>query len=90
MGCGSFHNYIRPLNKFLNYLTALAFIKNISNTTTDAELVAQYKLGGDMDVLADLYQRYMELIYGVCLKYMKDTEDAKDCVLNIFEKIRNR
>lgn len=87
MGCGSFHNYIRLVHKYLNYLTALAFIKNISTTATDAELVVQYKAGGDLDVLADLYQRYMDLIYGVCLKYTKDTEDAKDCVLNIFEEL---
>jgi RNA polymerase sigma factor (sigma-70 family) len=29
----------------------------------------------------------MELVYGVCLKYVKDTEDARDCVLNIFEEL---
>ncbi len=40
-----------------------------------------------MQVLAELYQRYMDLIYGVCLKYMKDPEEAKDCVLSIFEEL---
>jgi RNA polymerase sigma-70 factor (ECF subfamily) len=29
----------------------------------------------------------MELVYGVCLKYVQDPEDAKDCVLNIFEEL---
>jgi RNA polymerase sigma factor (sigma-70 family) len=29
----------------------------------------------------------MDLVYGVCLKYIKDPEDAKDCVLNIFEEL---
>jgi len=29
----------------------------------------------------------MELVYGVCLKYLKEPEDAKDCVLNIFEEL---
>ncbi len=40
-----------------------------------------------MEILGNLYQRYMELVYGVCLKYMKEPEDAKDCVLNIFEEL---
>lgn len=40
-----------------------------------------------MQVLSELYQRYMELLYGVCLKYFKDEEDAKDAVLNIYEEL---
>lgn len=65
----------------------MTFIKNISTTGTDEDLVALYKAEGDMQVLADLYQRYMDLIYGVCLKYMKDPEESKDCVLSIFEEL---
>ena len=40
-----------------------------------------------MEVLGELYQRYMDLVYGVCLKYMREPEDAKDCVLSIFEEL---
>lgn len=40
-----------------------------------------------MQVLGELYQRYMELVYGVCLKYLKDSENAKDSTLNIFEEL---
>ncbi|MBX3238626.1 MAG: sigma-70 family RNA polymerase sigma factor [Chitinophagaceae bacterium] len=40
-----------------------------------------------MGVLADLYQRYMELVYGVCLKYFKEEERSKDAVMNIFEEL---
>jgi len=38
-------------------------------------------------VLGDLYQRYMELIYGVCLKYLKEPELAQDAVMQIFEEL---
>jgi RNA polymerase sigma-70 factor (ECF subfamily) len=65
----------------------LAFLKNISSSLTDAELVQQYKQTSDLQVLGILYQRYMELVYGVCLKYLKDPEDAKDCVIAIFEEL---
>ncbi len=65
----------------------MAFIKKIFSAETDRELVEQYRNGGDMEVLGELYNRYMELVYGVCLKYMKEPEEAKDCVLNIFEEL---
>lgn len=40
-----------------------------------------------MPVLGELYQRYMELVYGVCLKYFKEPERAKDSVMLIFEEL---
>lgn len=40
-----------------------------------------------MPVLGELYQRYMELVYGVCLKYYKDVEKAKDGVMQVFEEL---
>ncbi len=65
----------------------MSFLKNIPSILSDAELVIQYKQTGDLQQLGVLYQRYMDLIYGVCLKYLKEPEDAKDCVLNIFEDL---
>lgn len=40
-----------------------------------------------MAVLGELYQRYMELVYGVCLKYFKEPEISKDSVMQIFEEL---
>lgn len=66
----------------------MAFIRNISHSTlADKELVALYKESGDMAVLGELYQRYMDLVYGVCLKYYKEPETAKDSVMLIFEEL---
>jgi RNA polymerase sigma-70 factor (ECF subfamily) len=66
----------------------VAFVKNISSSSlTDKELVLLYKKTHDMNILGDLYQRYMDMLYGVCLKYFKDTEIAKDAVLSIFEEL---
>jgi len=70
----------------------VSFIKNINlspelRALTDKELVASYKQSGDLDVLGGLYQRYMELVYGVCLKYFKEPETAKDAVMQIFEEL---
>lgn len=65
----------------------MAFIRNISSSASDAELVQLYKKTEDLKVLGELYQRYMDLLYGVCLKYIKEPDDAKDCVINIFEEL---
>jgi RNA polymerase sigma-70 factor (ECF subfamily) len=65
----------------------LSFIKNISSADPDTALIEQYKTSGSLAVLGELYQRYMDLVYGVCLKYLREPEDAKDGVLNIFEEL---
>ena len=65
----------------------MSFVKNISSVLPDNELVDKYKESGDLTILGQLYQRYMELVYGVCLKYLKEPENAKDCVINIFEEL---
>jgi RNA polymerase sigma factor (sigma-70 family) len=54
---------------------------------SDEELVAAYKQTNDLLVLSHLYERYMDLVYGVCLKYFKDIEMAKDSVMFIFEEL---
>jgi RNA polymerase sigma factor (sigma-70 family) len=66
----------------------LSFLKNINNSSaTDLELIGLYKRDNDIRVLAELYQRYMDLLFAVCLKYLKEPEAAKDAVMGIFEEL---
>src|ERR1700760_3044232 len=53
----------------------------------DDKLLQQYRQHGDLAVLAALYGRYMHLVYGVCLKYLKEEEISKDAVMQIFEEL---
>lgn len=46
-----------------------------------------YQQQGNMEVLGLLYQRYMDLVYGVCLKYFKNEESSRDAVMSIFEEL---
>ena len=63
-------------------------MKNIQTSPiSDAELIGHYKQTGDLKSLGELYQRYMDLVYGVCLKYFKETERSKDAVMQIFEEL---
>ena len=60
--------------------------RKLSNKTEEL-LIAEFTSSGDLDLLGELYSRYMHLVYGVCLKYLKDREEASDAVMQIFEKL---
>ena len=54
---------------------------------TDEELLQQFKRSGSLDTLGELYSRYMHLVFGVSLKYLESRDEAKDAVMQIFEKL---
>ena len=54
---------------------------------TDTELLDRYKLHGELSDLGELFTRYQSLVYGVCLKYLKDRDESKDAVMQLFEKL---
>jgi RNA polymerase sigma-70 factor, ECF subfamily len=58
-----------------------------SHQRSDEELIAEFSSSGDLEPLGQLYSSYMHLVYGVCLKYLKDRDESKDAVMQIFEKI---
>jgi RNA polymerase sigma factor (sigma-70 family) len=53
-------------------------------------LLLDFKQSGSQDVLAKLYLRYTDLVYGTCLKYLKNAETAKDAVMNIYEELHQK
>ncbi len=65
------------------------FVKLFSKKSprSDLELIEAYKETQDNKFVGELFERYTHLVYGVCLKYLKDEEDSKDAVLLIFEKL---
>ena len=65
---------------------AVKHIKSIS-ALTDEELLNAFTKNADQEMLAQLYIRYTDLVYGVCMKYLKDAEAAKDAVMNIYQEL---
>ncbi len=57
---------------------------------SDADLIAAYKSDGDPEALGILFQRYMHLVYGLCLKYLKSREESQDAVMIIFEQLTEK
>ena len=56
---------------------------------TDAELLQNFYQDHDNKWLGILLPRYTLLLLGVCMKYLKNEEDARDCVQQIFLKVIN-
>jgi RNA polymerase sigma-70 factor (ECF subfamily) len=54
---------------------------------TDAQLIDIYVREGNNDHFGALFERYTHLVFGVCMKYLKNTDDAQDAVMSIFEKL---
>ncbi len=55
------------------------------STYSDAELISFYQKESDTAYIGELYKRYSLLVYGLCYKYLRDEENAKDTVSEIFE-----
>ena len=58
--------------------------------TDDHLLIAAYRSSADLKIVAQLYQRYLDLLYGVCLKYLSEPETAKDAVMDLFEELAQK
>lgn len=50
-------------------------------------MLLAYRVSGNLEVLGRLYEKYMPLVFGVCLKYLKNEEQSKDAVMQIFEEL---
>lgn len=55
--------------------------------TPDERLLENFKTTGDQQALATLYLRYSDLVYGTCLKYLENADEAKDAVMNIYQEL---
>src|SRR3954469_20909800 len=53
----------------------------------DLQLVARYKETGDNALVGELHNRHTHLIFGTCMKYLKDEDEAQDASMQIFEKL---
>lgn len=57
------------------------------NHIADGDLLDYYTADGNSEWIGILLERYTLLLLGVCMKYLKNEEEAKDCVQQIFLKV---
>ena len=65
------------------------FSKNRHNysSCSDEELLVRYKEKPSNNILGEYYKRYGHLSFGVALKYLKNSADAEDIVMIVFENL---
>ncbi len=72
------------------------FLKNIHRsdksrekfkTSPDQDIISEYRKKKDPEILGALFDRYIHLVFGVCMKYLKRKDDARDATMEIFEKL---
>lgn len=66
------------------------FKKSKPADQSDEALLQQFQASGNTDVLGLLYERYMPMVYGVCLKILKDSMEAEDAVMSIYEELTKK
>ena len=60
---------------------------NSNLSLTDEELLRRYKSDGNTDWIGILFDRYAVLLLGMAMKYLKNEEDARDGVQQVFLKV---
>ena len=65
-------------------------ILGITSSLSDVELIERYRKKRDQKFLAELFGRYSHLIMGVCMKYFKNEEIAKDGVMTLYETLSEK
>lgn len=68
--------------KFLKFIQG-----KVNEPLPEAERLAAYRRHGDVAVLGALYEPYMDMVFGVCFQYLRDEDESKDAVMQIFEKL---
>lgn len=54
---------------------------------SDNELIKLYAETGDNQFVGLLYERYGHLVLGLCIKYLKNRDEASDAVIQIFTNL---
>ncbi len=54
---------------------------------TDNEIILRYKQTRNKELVGELFRRYTRFVFLVCMKYLKEEEQAKDAAMQVFEKL---
>jgi len=86
-----FSDEIDSIDKIWHYHYLSGHLKADTHITrmNDQQLLLSYRNDGHSRWLGELFERYKHLLLGVCLKYLKDRESAKDALMSVFEKLIN-
>ena len=79
------------MNESVFFGQTLKFLKLFKGDSdddwTEADRLLAYRRKGELRQLGKIYQPHMEMVFAVCYKYLKDEDESKDAVMQIFEKL---
>ena len=61
--------------------------KNEILALSDEELLRRYIAASEGFYLEELFGRYIRFVFLVCMKYLKNEENARDMMMEVFEKV---
>lgn len=68
-------------------LITIPIFRKAYQKLSDKELIELYKKREDEDVVGEFFSRYVHLIYAVCYNYLKNDNETRDMVMEIFESL---
>ena len=54
---------------------------------TDSQLINIFLQDGNNEYIGELYKRYGHLVLGLCIKYLRNKDEAEDAVMTIFGQL---
>lgn len=64
------------------------FLRTHKEDSSDEALLHRFQNENDANALAVLFDRYLELIYGLCLQYLKTAERSEDAAMAIYAELQ--
>ncbi len=61
-------------------------LKQTKESLDEKDLLKKANSESGLDSASELFQFYLELVYGVCLKYLKDSNKAEDACMDIYHE----
>ena len=60
---------------------------NETSPYSDLELIERYRNSHETQYIGILFNRYCHLVFGVCMKYLKNPDEAQDFTMQVFEQL---
>lgn len=54
---------------------------------SDEDLLKHYKQSGNKELFAELFKKHVQNVYGTCLFYLQNKDEAQDATMQLFEKL---
>jgi RNA polymerase sigma-70 factor (ECF subfamily) len=62
-------------------------VRHIDTQLDDYSLLTAFQQTQNQEKLATLFLRYTDLVFGTCMKYLKNEELSQDAVMNIYQEL---